>query len=486
MKILKIDARGFRATISLWAGASFLLCFISVARATVPSPGPNNTTNTALDTWSFNNTNSWASDLGYAPTSYTNLNGSVLGNGNALILDSTNAAWLRYNTTESGGATNLTVSQGTVMFWFAPNWTDTKSGGTGPGQAGRFIEVGSYTSNASYGWWSLWLDPTGTNVCFSAQTNGSSATFFSAPLTWATTNRWHMLAFTYSATNSAFYFDGTLLTNGAAVTIWPGTNVLTNGFSIGSDSTGVAQAHGMFDDLATCSYPVASNFIASTFGQSSFFYYANPLNRANFSKAPSNPTNSPTFNVISGSGWLTPVAANSCSPGTSVWITNVSATIATNGTVNLTFTIMGGWNGMNGPFDVFANAILGPTNAVANQWAWMGQGYSCNTYMLTNLPVEASAYVLLGTPLDSDGDGLTDAYELLVSHSDPHNADSSGDGMLDGWKVLWGLNPSINNPAQPSERANFSYDPVGGLRIISGVRGETINLDAEQNVLSNQ
>ena len=48
----------------------------------------------------------------------------------------------------------------------------------------------------------------------------------------------------------------------------------------------------------------------------------------------------------------------------------------------------------------------------------MGQGYHCNTYTIPNIS-SAAAYLILGTPLDSDGDGLTDAYELLVSHTRP-------------------------------------------------------------------
>lgn len=419
--------------------ALLLLCLlVEYGRANPPSPGGGGT-NTTLETWSFDNTTPWANDRGYAPLSFTNLSASLLGDGTALVVDSTNAAWLQYNVVENDGTTNLALPQGTVMMWFAPNWIDVNSGGSGPGQPGRFIEVGFYTTNASYGWWSLWLDRTGTNIYFSAQTNGSGTTYLSAPVSWSITNRWHMLTLTYSSTNTAFYFDGAFVTNGPAVTIWPGPNVVTNGFFMGSDNTGTAQVHGMIDDVETYNYVLDTNTIAQTFQFQCFYYYANPMNRANFSSAGSYPTNTPDFNVVSGSGGLTTLATNSCAPGSSVWITNVSAKLTNNGTMNLTFTIMGGWNGWNGPFDVFANAILGPTNATAFQWTWMGQGYSCNTYVLTNLPVYNSAYVILGTPQDSNGDGLTDAYCLLVLHTNPNVLSSAGDGIPDAWKVLWGL-----------------------------------------------
>jgi len=108
---------------------------------------------------------------------------------------------------------------------------------------------------------------------------------------------------------------------------------------------------------------------------------------------------------------------------------------------------------------------------------------TCNVYALTNQPA-FQAYYLLGTPNDADNDGLTDSYELFVSHTDPNKADTSGDGMLDGWKVLWGLNPLTNHPAQYSERANYYYDPAGRLDQVIGIRAETIGLDGEENVLS--
>ena len=51
----------------------------------------------------------------------------------------------------------------------------------------------------------LYVDPDGVNIYFSAQTNdGSQAIYLSAPIDWPT-NKWHLLALTYSATNSALY-----------------------------------------------------------------------------------------------------------------------------------------------------------------------------------------------------------------------------------------------------------------------------------------
>jgi hypothetical protein len=153
------------------------------------------------------------------------------------------------------------------MFWFAPNWIGTNAGGTGPGEWSRLIEVGAYTTNASYGWWSLYTDPAGAKLYFSAQTNnGSGATYLSAPIDWDTTNRWHLIALTYSETNSALWVDAVPVTNGLPVTYWPGPDVQADGFFIGSDSSGLSQAHGMFDDLVTYAYEIDGATISNVFG----------------------------------------------------------------------------------------------------------------------------------------------------------------------------------------------------------------------------
>jgi hypothetical protein len=117
-----------------------------------------------------------------------------------LQVDCPTNAWLQYDVYESSGATNLNiVSDGSVMFWFAPNWASTSNTnglGTGPGVASRFLEIGKYTSNASYGWRSLYMDEFGNNIYFSAQNAaGDQLTYLSAPVTF-TSNVWHLIALT--------------------------------------------------------------------------------------------------------------------------------------------------------------------------------------------------------------------------------------------------------------------------------------------------
>ena len=135
-----------------WMLLLILLCPLAGAvGAGIPDPGDSGPTNILLNAWYFTDTTNWVSDRGYAPVSFTNLSISDLGAGTALVVDSPDPAWLQYNVIENDGTTNLVVGQGSLMFWFAPNWSGTNEGGTGPGASARLIEVGSYTEDASYG-----------------------------------------------------------------------------------------------------------------------------------------------------------------------------------------------------------------------------------------------------------------------------------------------------------------------------------------------
>ena len=491
MNSAKCGNNSSRKTVFLFARAlvvaGFLLC-ISNGLAQMPpgaGGGKSSPIYYALNSWSFYDQTNWTSDHGYAPVSFTNLGFSYLGNGSSLVVDTNIPAWLQYNVFENDGATNMTVDQGTVMFWFAPgSWASTNTGGTGPGEFGRLLEVGSYTPDSSYGLWSIYVDDVGQNIYFSAQTNDLSSnltTYVSSPISW-TINYFHFVALTYSATNTALYLDGSLVTNGPGVTVYPGLDVLTNGFCLGSDSNGVYQAHGLFNSVVTCNTPMDGDTIQQIYSRTYPFYMINPENRAMFtmSSANSSPSTGATPDVITGLGnlqWVGSVAPNYSTNANIIWITNIVVSAAGSGTENVTFTIQGGLPGYY--YDVFATgAFEAPLpNAI---WFWMGQGNSGNIY---TVPITSgNAFLILGTPQDSDGDGLTDAYENLVSHTDPHNAYSNLDGILDGWDILLGLDPHTANFTSSSQRANYSYTTADWLNGVSGIKSGTITTDNEGNV----
>jgi len=428
-------------------GAAFLFGVELKNQAQVISPGGGRTNSqpSALEAWTFQDNVNWTSDRGYAPVSFTNLNFSYLGDGASLVVNSNVPAWIQYNAIEADGTTNLTVDIGSITFWFAPNWASTNQGGSGPGEWGRLIEVGGYSPDSSYGLWSIYVDDVGQNIYFSAQTNDLSSnltTYVSAPISW-TTNYWHYIALTYSTTNTDLYLDGILATSGPPITVYPGPEVLTNGLFMGSDSNGVLQAQGMFNNVYTYGVPVDSDTIQEWFYREFGYYIMNPWNAqfmANITGIASTPSYGTNFDVITGA--LTPIGSVTAITSTNVWMTNVTATV-TGKTMALKFTVQGGVDGA--PYDVFANSVLDFSSSTNRAWTWMGQSYHGNIYTLTNLP-NSACFLILGTPQDSDYDGLTDAYERLVSKTNPYLADTTGDGVSDSDKFLSGSNLLIATP----------------------------------------
>jgi hypothetical protein len=104
------------------------------------------------------------------------------------------------------------------------------------------------------------------------------------------------------------------------------------------------------------------------------------------------------------------------------------------------------WNVSSGVYDLFATTNLAPT-----AWQWVLRCAPGQTNLtVTNLSSPTEFFLLAGTN-DTDGDGLTDAFEKLVSHTDPNKYSTDNSGMSDGWQ--WQSFGSISN--------NPSGDPDG-------------------------
>jgi hypothetical protein len=107
-----------------------------------------------------------------------------------------------------------------------------------------------------------------------------------------------------------------------------------------------------------------------------------------------------------------------------VCITNSVAVFNTNGAVTVRFDIAGGTNGWT--CDVFSTT----DPAGLTRWVWAANGRAGDTIVLGDQPA-AGAFYVLGTPQDTDADGLTDAFERLASKTDPDRWDTDGDGVSD-------------------------------------------------------
>lgn len=236
--------------------AGFFLIYVvtSSAQGILPPPNPN----FLLDSWSFNDT-SWISDLGDSPLNFTNLNNSSSFDGNALQVDTNIPAFLQYNIVDNA-VTNLTFPKGTIEFWVLPDWNS----GTGPGDWGRLIDVGAYSTNILSSWWALYFSPDGMSINFSSETNGVFTNYLSYPISWDT-NTWHMIDLTYVPFRSQLYIDGQLATNGSGSFYIPSVDVVSNGFFVGSDVTGQQQSRALIDDLATYNFTLSGYEISNDY-----------------------------------------------------------------------------------------------------------------------------------------------------------------------------------------------------------------------------
>src|SRR5439155_22561194 len=71
-----------------------------------------------------------------------------------------------------------------------------------------------------------------------------------------------------------------------------------------------------------------------------------------------------------------------CSTGGPVYLTNIVAAQDVNSGLTVTFTVAGGTNDV--PYDIFSTTNLMGGGATNSVWTWLGSGYTCNSYLLTN------------------------------------------------------------------------------------------------------
>jgi hypothetical protein len=112
-------------------------------------------------------------------------------------------------------------------------------------------------------------------------------------------------------------------------------------------------------------------------------------------------------------------------------------TVATNNVANLIIHTPN----TNAFYDVFGSPHVLPLNQT--NWTWLQRVSGAATeFAWTNI-TPCEAWFRLGTMLDEDGDGLTSAYEKLVTGTNPNMSDTDGDGISDGSEILIGRNPLV-------------------------------------------
>ena len=355
--------------------------------------------------------------------------------GYGLQVDSSDPAWLSYPFV-SDGYPNLSLTNATISCWLVPNWISSGLGGTGRGVWSRIIDVGQWTSNASYGWFSLFTDPTGYNIYFSAQSNnGPQTNYLTAPIAWDGTT-WHQLILTYSASSTCLYLDGALATNGPGISILPPPEALSNGFYVLSDQTGVQQFHGQADRLWIYgNQETDTNEIASDYAYYNAFANPPPHFGAFGDDFPSPPGDGGTNGGNGGiSGPYNPPYGSN-----QFWLQILPLrTNAYNADSNsLTLILYGTTNGS--AYQIWTTTNLVPPVTWTKQQVFPGAtnaNYTVFLFPITNGPT--MFFTAVNYSQDTDGDGLPDWWEMEYSTTSfplsPTNADTGNTGIPDGYK----------------------------------------------------
>jgi len=90
----------------------------------------------------------------------------------------------------------------------------------------------------------------------------------------------------------------------------------------------------------------------------------------------------------------------------------------------------------NGLYDLFTTTNMNTWTSGLNQtnWLWLLRTQAGETNLIVTNIWPREGWFQLGTMWDSDGDGITDAWESLTGHTDPYNPnDTDGDGIPDGF-----------------------------------------------------
>jgi hypothetical protein len=437
--------------------------------------------------WRFDNTNTWIGEQGQIPISFTNLAGVPSWNTNALQVDGTNQTYIKYSTIKPNGNANILCRNGTIRFWFKPSWSGTNAGGNGPGAVGRMIEIGHWTSNATYGHWAIQIAPEGTSLTFDLQSGGVGATPLQGNVQWHS-NEWHQVVVTYSSTNSAFYVDGTLLTNGMAFTNYPGVAIQIDGFTIGSDFNGSQLALGQFEELESFNYPLSLGEISTNYtliyNKDSDGDGLTDLEEGALGLDPFNPDTGNTgkrdgrkdsdSDLITNLGELRSFKSNPAqSHSLNTFYSDAEfLTLGAQNTTPVLIHIAGSSAGYLFWFTGGDSSQLWEPITVRSgffTWTWMHTGlvgHPGGAQMLlpwASAPPSGSLFIgawvddtdhdglsnveelhTYGTVLDdpdTDNDGISDGDEVLVYGTDPLNPDTDGDGMSDGLEIELGRDP---------------------------------------------
>jgi hypothetical protein len=354
----------------------------------------------------------------------------------------------------TNGNSNVDPQRGALRLWYQPD------SGLGNGNPATLLTlVSSAPNTAAVVWWSLVVSGDGQSVVVTCEgANGPSACL-SVPVSFEA-GAWYLLTLAYTETNTVLYLNDQVVATGFGLLTVPDQVAPLTSLVAGSRLSGDLVACGEIDELAafTSRGDEESGWVFDPSWSVAHHYavYSPHAALGPVSNAELAAEEQATEQQAGGGrvGRLMTLLENSSMNlptldpesgccGTNafdeVWVANMVVWPGEESGWNTALAIGGGTNGAL--YDVFRTSALS-TDSVTNwAWVWLTNAYACDTVTLTEEP--EGAFYLLGTPRDSDEDGLPDAFEWLISHSDPNTIYTRGDGIDDRTAYLQGRNPRV-------------------------------------------
>lgn len=146
-------------------------------------------------------------------------------------------------------------------------------------------------------------------------------------------------------------------------------------------------------------------------------------------------------------------------------VTNVCATGIMPGETSVFLRAHWPWNLYPAPTGI---EVYAAPQLTTNQWVGVGTApiIGSDSSAVIELPHsllpdgwESSMFFMFGLNIDTDQDGLSDAFERIVTKTDPNLADTDGDGMSDGWEAEHGFDPTTDNAEDDDPDNDRDGDP---------------------------
>lgn len=353
---------------------------------------------------------------------------------------------------------NFTCGTGTIRFWFHSTWGSASIHERGPGGYARLVELVGLNGSTSTVWWSLYASPDGNTLHVSGQGPVGPADFLQAEIQWAA-DTWHLVTLTYSPASCALFVDGELAGIGDPLPVPQPLTASELALVVGSDAVGSNLAQGQFDEFTTFNRACDPLEVGWYYGATAGRTALGTVSDVEIAQKTSS-LNLKTGRFAARSALLSSSFSQTilfsegidCITSSNVWITNMTLTNLTSLGGTVKFYIQGGTNSSAVLYDIFTATNIAGTNVAASQWTWLQRGQTCWPYQFSN-QLPSGAFFVLGTPLDSDGDGLTDAFEKLVTKTNVSTNDTDGDGVSDYLEWLQGRNPNVSGSVSDTSGA---------------------------------